>query len=163
MCWHWDINFILNIFINRKSPESREAAKSDILERANSPLAWPQIFIFSEGTTTNGKYLARFRAGAFRPGLPVQPVLIKYGRADLCVWTKLQSHRFLHSLLLIFSNPFNEVTLEFLSVYQPSEQERSDPVLFAKNVQKLMGNHLDIPATDFQRDELSLDLIKKQD
>jgi len=151
------------IFVDRKSPESREAAKSDILERANSPLAWPQIFIFSEGTTTNGKYLARFRAGAFRPGLPVQPVLIKYGRADLCVWTKLQSHRFLHSLLLIFSNPFNEVTLQFLSVYQPSEQERSDPVLFAKNVQKLMGNHLDIPVTDFQRDELSLDLIKKQD
>ena len=144
----------------RKSPESRQQAKTDIIERARSDLAWPQVLIFPEGTTTNGKHLASFRAGGFRPGLPVQPVAIKYGRPELCVWTKLQKHRLLHSLLLIFANPFNEVTLEFLPVYRPSDQERTDPVLFAKNVQKLMGNHLNITATDFQR-ELNADSAKK--
>ena len=145
----------------RSSPESRERALADIVDRARSEEAWPQLLIFSEGTTTNGTHLARFRAGGFRPGVPVQPVTIKYRRSDLCVWTKLQEHRLLHSLLLIFANPFNEVTLEFLPVYQPSEQERCDALLFARNVQKVMANNLKVSATDFQREDIHVCDIKK--
>jgi len=149
------------IFVDRSSPESRERALADIVDRARSEEAWPQLLIFSEGTTTNGTHLARFRAGGFRPGVPVQPVTIKYRRSDLCVWTKLQEHRLLHSLLLIFANPFNEVTLEFLPVYQPSEQERCDALLFARNVQKVMANNLKVSATDFQREDIHVCDIKK--
>jgi len=151
------------IFVDRQSQESRQAALTDIQARATSDLPWPQVFIFSEGTTTNGKHLARFRAGGFKPGVPVQPVTIQYSRGELCVWTKLQKHRLLHSLFLIFANPFNEVTLEFLPVYQPSKEEKQDAVLFAKNVQQVMADHLKISATDFQREELNINDNKKME
>ena len=133
------------------------------MDRARSPLAWPQLFIFAEGTTTNGRHLARFRTGGFQPGLPLQPVTIQYSRPDLCVWTKLQDHRLLHSLLLIFAYPFHEVTLEFLPVYKPSEEEKSDAVLFARNVQQLMADHLKVSATDFQREQLNQCDTKKKE
>ncbi len=46
-----------------------------------------EIFLV-QGTTTNGRYLLPFRTGAFLAGVPVQPVIIKYGQvrtaADPC-------------------------------------------------------------------------------
>ena len=80
---------------------------------------------------------------------------------DLCVWTKLQQHRLIHSLFLIFASPFNEVTLEFLPVYHPSDEEKQDAVLYAKNVQKVMSDHLKIFATDFQREDFCINDNKK--
>jgi len=40
-----------------------------------------EIFLV-QGTTTNGRYLLPFRTGAFLAGVPVQPVIIKYGQAE---------------------------------------------------------------------------------
>ena len=137
----------------RRSVDSRQQASHEITERALSPLAWPQVFVFAEGTTTNARGLARFGTGGFRPGVPVQPVTISHGNREAAVWTREQDHRLLHSLLLIMASPLNKVTLEFLPVYTPSAEERQDPILFANNVQKVMAESLQIPATDFQRPE----------
>ena len=137
----------------RRSVDSRQQASYEITERARSPLAWPQVFVFAEGTTTNATGLARFGTGGFRPGVPVQPVTISHGNREAAVWTREQDHRLLHSLLLIMASPLNKVTLEFLPVYTPSAEERQDPILFANNVQKVMAESLQIPATDFQRPE----------
>ena len=41
--------------------------------------------------------------------------------------------------------------MEFLPVYNPSEEEKKDPILFAKNVQIVMAKHLEIPATDITK------------
>ena len=38
------------------------------------------ILLFPEGTTTNGQYLLGFRTGSFIAGVPVQPIILKYGR-----------------------------------------------------------------------------------
>jgi lysophosphatidylcholine acyltransferase / lyso-PAF acetyltransferase len=38
------------------------------------------ILLFPEGTTTNGRYMLRFRTGGFIAGVPVQPIILKYGR-----------------------------------------------------------------------------------
>ena len=46
----------------------------------------PQVAIFPEGTTTNGTYLLNFKIGAFKPGLPVQPVHFDYND-PLLSWT----------------------------------------------------------------------------
>jgi lysophosphatidylcholine acyltransferase/lyso-PAF acetyltransferase len=66
------------IYVKRESHESRTQTIQDILDRAKSTDTWPQIFIFPEGTCTNGKVMIDFKPGAFYPGVPVQPVLIRY-------------------------------------------------------------------------------------
>eukprot|EP00090_Calanus_glacialis_P039376 TRINITY_DN68555_c0_g1_i1.p1 TRINITY_DN68555_c0_g1~~TRINITY_DN68555_c0_g1_i1.p1 ORF type:complete len:304 (-),score=73.66 TRINITY_DN68555_c0_g1_i1:145-1056(-) len=148
------------IFVDRRSVSSRAGATNSIISRASSPLPWPQIFIFTEGTTTNGKALIRFQTGGFKPGQPVQPVTIRYGRHDLTTWTRDQDHRFIHSILLIMANPVNSVTLEFLPVYQPSQDEQENSVLFAQNVQAVMAANLGIPTTDIQRAEFVVESKK---
>ena len=45
-----------------------------ITKRALNQKDWNQIAIFPEGTCTNGTVLINFKAGAFNPGVPVQPV-----------------------------------------------------------------------------------------
>jgi len=148
------------IFVDRRSVASRASAMDTIVGRARSPQAWPQIFIFTEGTTTNGKALVRFQTGGFKPGVPVQPVTIRYSRPDLTTWTRNQDHRFIHSILLIMANPINTITLEFLPVYHPSQSEQENSVLFAQNVQKVMADSLGVPATDIQRSEFVIESKK---
>ncbi|TMS02279.1 Lysophospholipid acyltransferase LPCAT4 [Larimichthys crocea] len=41
------------------------------------------------------------------------------------------------------------MTIEFLPVYNPSQEEKNDPNLYADNVQKLMAKALGVPATDY--------------
>ena len=67
------------IFVERSDAVSRAEARRTIRERATQP-GWPAVLVFPEGTTTNGTALIRFRSGAFEPGLPVQPVLLRYRR-----------------------------------------------------------------------------------
>ena len=37
-----------------------------------------RLTVFPEGSTTNGRQVLQLRTGAFRAGLPVQPVLMRY-------------------------------------------------------------------------------------
>lgn len=47
-----------------------------------------QIIIFPEGTCTNRSCLITFKPGAFYPGVPVQPVCIRYpNKLDTVTWT----------------------------------------------------------------------------
>lgn len=39
---------------------------------------FPRMLLFPEGTTTNGKVLISFQLGAFIPGHPIQPVIVRY-------------------------------------------------------------------------------------
>uniref|UniRef100_A0A3B3ZCL9 Phospholipid/glycerol acyltransferase domain-containing protein n=1 Tax=Periophthalmus magnuspinnatus TaxID=409849 RepID=A0A3B3ZCL9_9GOBI len=108
-----------SVLVSRKDPESRKKAVAQLKERLTSNGYWPQMLMFSEGTTTNGKALIKFKPGAFLAGVPVQPVLLSYPN-------KL-----------------------FLPVYNPSEEEKNDPSLYADNVEKHMAKALGIPATDY--------------
>lgn len=63
--------------VDRVSPESRHHAAGNIRRRAMDN-KWPHVMLFPEGTTTNGKAIISFKTGAFSPGLPVQPMVIKY-------------------------------------------------------------------------------------
>lgn len=36
-----------------------------------------------QGTTTNGNFLLPFKTGAFLAGVPVQPVILQYGKVML--------------------------------------------------------------------------------
>jgi len=145
--------FYQAIFVDRRSSESRRKALEDICARSqSSDNQLPQLFLCPEGTNTNRKVLIQFKIGAFAPGVPVQPVLIRYPgteRIDPTTWTYNQpTHSYKFSVLYILANPINRVEVEFLPVYIPNDEEKSNPELYAKNVQVKMAEALGVPATD---------------
>ena len=78
--------FLQVLFVNRKDLTNRKDVRAKIKARASHGFnqtgsdktgSWRQLFIFPEGTTTNGKTLIRFKTGAFESGVPIQMVLIR--------------------------------------------------------------------------------------
>ncbi|XP_051757202.1 lysophospholipid acyltransferase LPCAT4 [Ctenopharyngodon idella] len=143
------LEFNQSVLVSRKDPESRKKCVSQIRERVTSDGRWPQMLMFPEGTTTNGQALIKFKPGAFLAGVPVQPVLLHYpSDPDTVRWT-WKGLSWLGALWHTTSQIYTSVTVEFLPVYTPSQQEKEDPDLYAENVQKLMAKALGVPATDY--------------
>jgi len=65
------------VTVDRSSSSSRRDAAGEIERRAMCN-DWPHVALFPEATTTNGRSLVSFKTGAFVPGLPVQPVVVRY-------------------------------------------------------------------------------------
>ncbi|XP_030609610.1 lysophospholipid acyltransferase LPCAT4-like isoform X2 [Archocentrus centrarchus] len=138
-----------SIMVSRKDPNSRKRVVSEVSQRVTSNGYWPQMLMFPEGTTTNGRCLLKFKHGAFVPGVPVQPVVLHYpNELDTVRWTYKGSN-WIQVLLYTLSQLYTNITVEFLPVYTPSEVEKKDPNLFANNVQKLMARALGVPASDY--------------
>lgn len=82
------INYTQPVYVWREDPNSRQNTIKEIQRRVTSGDDWQQILIFPEGTCTNRKGLITFKPGAFYPGVPVQPVCIRYpNRLDTLSWT----------------------------------------------------------------------------
>jgi len=127
------------IYVCREDHNSRQATIQDILNRVSSKDDWPQIMIFPEGTCTNRTSLIQFKPGAFYPGVPVQPVCIRYpNKVDTVTWTWRGPDVFI-LIWRTLAQFHNFVEIEFLPVYVPSEEEKKNPKLFALNVQKIMA------------------------
>ena len=80
--------------VSRENPNSRKDTVDEIIRRcepihdANPRAMWPQLIMSPEGTTSNGKALLNFKAGAFYPGKPIQPILVRYpNNIDTITWT----------------------------------------------------------------------------
>lgn len=143
------LEFNQSVLVNRKDPESRKNAVAQLNERLSSNGYWPQMLMFPEGTTTNGQELIKFKRGAFLAGVPVQPVLLRYpNQLDTVRWT-YKGTTWLETMWYTTTQPYTNVTVEFLPVYNPSEEEKNDSNLYADNVQKLMAAALGVPATDY--------------
>ncbi|XP_047241963.1 lysophospholipid acyltransferase LPCAT4 isoform X1 [Girardinichthys multiradiatus] len=143
------LEFNQSVLVSRKDPESRKKAVTELIERLTSKGYWPQMLMFPEGTTTNGRALIKFKPGAFLAGVPVQPVLLRYpNKLDTVRWT-YKGASWTDALWHTASQFYTNMTVEFLPVYNPSEEEKRDPNLYADNVQKLMAMALGVPATDY--------------
>ncbi|XP_056156632.1 lysophospholipid acyltransferase LPCAT4 [Lampris incognitus] len=143
------LEFNQSVLVSRKDPESRKKAIAQITERLTSNGYWPQMLMFPEGTTTNGSALIKFKPGAFLAGVPVQPVLLHYpNKLDTVRWT-YNGTTWIEALLHTTSQFYTHMTVEYLPVYTPSQEEKDDPNLYADNVQKLMAKALGVPATDY--------------
>uniref|UniRef100_A0A3P9IJ17 Lysophosphatidylcholine acyltransferase 4 n=1 Tax=Oryzias latipes TaxID=8090 RepID=A0A3P9IJ17_ORYLA len=143
------LEFNQSVLVSRKDPESRKKAVAQLIQRLTSDGYWPQMLMFPEGTTTNGRSLIKFKPGAFLAGVPVQPVLLHYpNRLDTVRWT-YKGTTWMEAIWLTTSQLYTNMTVEFLPVYKPSEEEKKDPNLYADNVQKLMARALGVPATDY--------------
>lgn len=133
------IDFTQPIYVCREDPNSRQTTIQAIKERANSKEDWPPLLIFPEGTCTNRGALISFKLGAFYPGVPVQPIIIRYpNRLDTFTWT-WAGPGVLRLLWLTLTKMFSNCEVEFMPVYVPNEEEKRNPKLFAKNVRQLMS------------------------
>ncbi|KAH7433311.1 hypothetical protein KP509_07G063300 [Ceratopteris richardii] len=147
------------INVERSSAESKKYALKEIKNRAMSN-EFPHVMVFPEGTTTNGKALIFFQLGAFMPGLPVQPVVLRYpyvhfdnswGRTSILklVWRMLsQLHNFME--------------VEYLPVIYPTSREKDHPALFAKKVKRVMAKALNVPSTSHSYSDLILSTKLKE-
>lgn len=133
------INFTQPIYVWREDPNSRQNTIKTVVERANSNEKWPQIIIFPEGTCTNRSCLLSFKPGAFYPGVPVQPVCIRYPNSfDTVTWT-WEGPAALKLVWLTMCQAYTRCELEFLPVYLPNDEEKNDPKLYATNVRNVMA------------------------
>ncbi|XP_021114251.1 lysophosphatidylcholine acyltransferase 1 isoform X2 [Heterocephalus glaber] len=160
--WGTLIRYIRPVFVSRSDQDSRRKTVEEIRSRAQSGGKWPQIMIFPEGTCTNRTCLITFKPGAFIPGVPVQPVVLRYpNRLDTITWT-WQGPGALEILWLTLCQFHNRVEIEFLPVYSPSEEERRNPALYASNVRRVMAEALGISVTDYTFEDCQLALAGGQ-
>ncbi|XP_071387699.1 lysophosphatidylcholine acyltransferase 2 [Centroberyx affinis] len=144
------------VLVSRQDPDSRKNTIREIDSRAKSGGRWPQVLIFPEGTCTNRSCLITFKQGAFIPGVPVQPVLIRYpNKLDTVTWT-WQGFSSRSLLLLTLSQLYTTVEIEFLPPQIPTEEEKKSPALFANTVRNVMAQALGVPVTDHTYEDCRL-------
>uniref|UniRef100_A0A8D3DV27 Lysophosphatidylcholine acyltransferase 2 n=1 Tax=Scophthalmus maximus TaxID=52904 RepID=A0A8D3DV27_SCOMX len=136
------------VLVSRKDPDSRKNTIQEIDSRAKSGGRWPQVLIFPEGTCTNRSCLITFKQGAFIPGVPVQPVLMRYPNTlqfSFCL-IPLVTFLFLSGCSLF----------KFLPPYIPIEEEKKTAPLFASRVRETMAHALGVPVTDHTYEDCRL-------
>ncbi|KAK2720995.1 hypothetical protein QYM36_004772 [Artemia franciscana] len=144
------------VYVVRDDANSRQNTLKEMIRRATSSADWRQVMVFPEGTCTNRKAVITFKPGAFYPGVPVQPVCLRYaGSEDTISWT-WDGPGVLKILWLTLTKTITTMTIEFLPSVVPSEKEKLDPNLFAENVQLLMARHLGVPVADYSFDDAQL-------
>jgi len=127
------------VFVARGDSQSRDATL-DALKQRSEEKGWPRVAIFPEGTTVNNTCLLGFRTGAFSPGVPVQPVVLRYKFQNIDPsWS---GHRVgMGDLFFRLSAQWvNFAEIEFLPVYVPNDDEKKDPQLFADRVRDRMSD-----------------------
>ncbi|KAA0710647.1 Lysophosphatidylcholine acyltransferase 1 [Triplophysa tibetana] len=158
--WGTLIKFIRPVFVSRSDQDSRKKTVEEIRRRACSAGEWPQIMIFPEGTCTNRSCLIAFKPGAFIPGVPVQPVVLRYpNEMDTISWT-WQGPGAFEILWLTLCQLHNIIEIEYLPTYTPSEEEKKDPALFARNVRRIMAKALGLPIIDYSFEDCQLAMAK---
>lgn len=156
------------ILVDRSDPNSRHNTIKQITDRAEGAEnpGWQQVLIFPEGTCTNRSSLITFQCGAFYPGVAVQPVVIRYDNEwDTVSWT-WEGPGALQVLLTSLTQFYVNLSVEFMPVYQPNQQEVKDPKLFANNVRQVMADRLGVPTTnsnffDYLKMEKCKNMLKK--
>lgn len=150
------------IYVDRKKPDSRKACGEAINRQARQEWKGPPLVIFPEGTTCNGKALIEFKAGAFMPGEPVQPVCLRYPYKHYNPAWCGQNSNLGMAVLRCMLQIVNHCEIVLLEPYFPSEEEKKDAKLYAKNVRAIMAKELGVGTTDHSYDDLffSVDALK---
>jgi len=68
-----------SIFVERLSESSRKESFEDLIQRQKNfyeGKTLNKIVVFPEGTTTNNRYIVKFKRGVFRCLLPLKPIMI---------------------------------------------------------------------------------------
>ncbi|GMI69664.1 LYSOPHOSPHATIDYLETHANOLAMINE ACYLTRANSFERASE2 [Hibiscus trionum] len=141
------------IYVNRFSPASRKNAVHEIKRRAACD-KFPRVLLFPEGTTTNGKVLMSFQLGAFLPGHPVQPIIVRYPHVHFDQsWGLISLAKLMFRMFTQFHN-FMEV--EYLPVIMPPDNKIQSPVHFAERTGQAMASALNVVQTSHSYGDLML-------
>ncbi|CAN6173572.1 unnamed protein product [Urochloa humidicola] len=134
------------IYVDRFSPASRKAAVNEIKRKAACN-SFPRVLLFPEGTTTNGRFLISFQHGAFIPGYPVQPVVVRYPHVHFDQsWGNISLLKLMFKMFTQFHN-FMEV--EYLPVVYPPEIKQENALHFAENTSYAMARALNALPTSY--------------
>ena len=146
------------IFVAREDPASRQNTADAIVARAKSEKGRP-LLIFPEGTTTNGRVLISFRPGPFRPGAPVQPVVLRYTHKHFNPAWRGKPGDNPFWMMLQWANRL-EVTL--LEQYTPSSEEIANTRQYAEGVRDAMRVVMDVPTTKHSYNDVFLAAIAER-
>ncbi|NXB53199.1 PCAT1 acyltransferase, partial [Leucopsar rothschildi] len=161
--WGTLIKYIRPVFVSRSDhQDSRRKTVEEIKRRAQSNGKWPQVLYSATLKLLIFNVILPFSCRAFIPGVPVQPVVLRYpNKPDTITWT-WQGPGAFEILWLTLCQFHNSVEIEFLPVYTPSEEERKNPVLYANNVRRVMAEALGVPVTDYTFEDCQLALAEGQ-
>lgn len=147
------------IYVQRET-DARKQAISMMLKSIDMGRT---VAICPEATYTNRTKLIRFKVGAFATGLPVQPCLISFNFAqyDSASFT-CDGPGYFKLVWLGLCQAFTQVKCTQLPVYTPSDDEKSDPQLYAENVRQWISQVSGIPTSPYIFDDVFfLNLAKK--
>lgn len=146
------------VLFDRSGHDSRSEARrlmSTAAKEAAEGRAHP-ILVFPTGTLTNSSSIISFKDGAFAPGQPVQPALLKY-KFRHCdpTWT-FTGPGLVMLLFRLLCQVYNRLEIEFLPPHFPSEEEKQAPRKFARNVQLAMARALRVPVLQHSVEDMQL-------
>ncbi|OMO78685.1 Phospholipid/glycerol acyltransferase [Corchorus capsularis] len=147
------------IYVNRFSPASRKNAVNEIKRRASCD-TFPRLLLFPEGTTTNGKVLISFQLGAFIPGHPVQPIIVRYPHVHFDQSWGIISLATL--MLRMFTQFHNFMEVEYLPIVMPPDHQKQNAIHFAERTGQAMASALNVVQTSHSYGDLLL-LMKAAD
>ncbi|XP_076954531.1 lysophospholipid acyltransferase LPEAT2-like [Bidens hawaiensis] len=132
------------IYVNRFSHQSRKHAVNEIKRKASSD-KFPRLLLFPEGTTTNGRSLISFQHGAFIPGYPIQPIVVRYPHVH---FDQSWGHISLGKLMFrMFTQFHNFMEIEYLPIVSPSEFDKESAIRFAQKTGRAMARALNVVQT----------------
>ncbi|PON41216.1 Parvalbumin [Parasponia andersonii] len=144
------------IYVNRFSPSSRKHAVNEIKRKASCD-RFPRLLLFPEGTTTNGRVIISFQLGAFIPGYPIQPVIVRYPHVH---FDQSWGHISLAKLMFrMFTQFHNFMEVEYLPVIFPLDHEKESAVNFAGRTSQAIATALNVVQTSHSYGDVML-LIK---
>ncbi|KAK2650475.1 hypothetical protein Ddye_017964 [Dipteronia dyeriana] len=141
------------IYVNRFSQSSRKNAVSEIKRKASCN-RFPRVLLFPEGTTTNGKFIISFQLGAFIPGYPIQPVVVRYPHIHFDQsWGNISLAKLMFRMFTQFHN-FMEV--EYLPVVFPSNNQKENALHFAEKTSHVLASALNVVQTSHSYGDVML-------
>lgn len=136
------------VLVDREGGGETSASEVILQRTREHPASAQPLLIFPEGTTTNGSCLLQFKTGAFRPGLPVLPVVIEFPFAEQQFSPAYESVHTPTHLLRMLAQWSHQLRVKYLPIYKPDAEERSDARLYAEHVRAQMSEALGIPAVE---------------
>ena len=109
-----------SVFVTRDNRDDKNQILDLIEERSakiRSGKNYPQVLIFPEGTTTNGRYLISFKKGAFFTQDPLQIVCLKYNERSFAL--SYDGIGDIYCFVFTFCQFINHLTVTEFDVFYP--------------------------------------------